>query len=95
MPTIKIRKQPTRLEIAILQMLIDGKSQKQIALELHKSLSTIKQNLARARKHAGVDSLYRLIAISIVLGWCSLDIDPPDRALLFPPSEIFKNPNIS
>ena len=45
-------------------MLIDGKSQKQIALETGKSLSTIKKDLAAARTRAGADSLHQLVAVS-------------------------------
>jgi DNA-binding NarL/FixJ family response regulator len=76
MPTLRIKQPPTCVQLSILQRLIDGKSQKEIAFEFGKSLSTIKKDLAAARARVGTGTLYRLVAVSILLGWCQVDISP-------------------
>lgn len=60
-------------QIAILQMLIDGKPFKQIAQEIGATESLVKVRIWRARKKVGDITLYQLIAISVGLGICTID----------------------
>lgn len=52
---------------------VEGKTQGQAALELHRSHETIKQDCRSLKRSLGVDSFYQVIAIAVALGW----IPPP------------------
>jgi len=61
----------TPKQLTILQLLLDGKYLKQVALELQLTQEDVKVNLFRARQRAGVETLYQLVAVSVLRGWCT------------------------
>lgn len=55
--------------IRILSLLVDGKTQDQIALEIDRSRETVKRRCKQIRKELRVESLYQAVAIAISKGW--------------------------
>jgi len=72
---IKVR--PTALQQRLLQMLVDGKSQKQIAFELSKNPRTIHVNFSRLRKRISVDNLYEAVALGVSKKW--IKVNKPEK----------------
>jgi DNA-binding NarL/FixJ family response regulator len=60
---------PTPLQQKLLQRLVDGKSPKQIALELNKHPQTIFWHLHKTQERVGTDNLYQTIALAIQRRW--------------------------
>lgn len=63
-------KQLSPMQMKIVEMLVmEGLTQKQIALRLKRDLSTIKHHCERIRKKVGVDSMYQAVAVAVDQGW--------------------------
>lgn len=66
----RVKQEPTQLQRRLLQMLVDGKPQKQIAHELQVSRKTLHFHLYRLRNKLGKNlTLYQVIAISVKKNW--------------------------
>jgi DNA-binding CsgD family transcriptional regulator len=65
----RIRLEPTQLQRTLLQMLVDGKSQKQIAYELHRNHRTVRVHFDKLRERVGAESLYQVIALATKKRW--------------------------
>lgn len=55
--------------IRVLGLLVEGKTQDQIALDLGLSRDTIKQRCKRIKQDLGVQSLYQAVAVAVSNGW--------------------------
>jgi DNA-binding CsgD family transcriptional regulator len=77
MRALTIQKRLTPRQIFILQMIVEGKTQKQIALELGISRTSVKVQMSKARSKTGAESIYQLVAMAILLGWCRVDVILP------------------
>lgn len=53
----------------LMQMVVDGLTQKQMALIMGTQRNSIKTNLAVVRRRLGVESLYQAVAIVVERGW--------------------------
>lgn len=63
-------KQLSPMQIKIVEMLVmEGLTQKQIALRLKRDPNTIKHHCERIRKKVGVESLYQVVAVAVDQGW--------------------------
>lgn len=63
-------KQLSPMQIKIVEMLVmEGLTQKQIALRLKRDPNTIKHHCERIRKKVGVESMYQVVAIAVDQGW--------------------------
>ncbi|MGB2862022.1 MAG: response regulator [Sedimentisphaerales bacterium] len=70
----------TRNETKILQLIIDGKSNKEIAVMLHRSARTIEVHRAHAMHKLGVDNLVDLVKRVASMGLVDLEEkQPPDE----------------
>ena len=67
----------TPMERQVLQMLVNGLTQRQISIELKKNIRNVRRCFTRVRKRLGVGTLYQVIAISVSYGW--VDITHPDK----------------
>jgi len=67
----------TPMERQVLQMLVDGLTQRQISIELKKNIRNVRRCFTRVRKRLGVGTLYQVIAISVSYGW--VDITYSDK----------------
>ncbi len=74
----RIKQEPTQLQKRLLQMLVDGHSQKQIALQLGISERTINTHFSRFRISVGAKTVYQALAFSVSRGW--VKVSRPDRA---------------
>ena len=74
----------TRTETKILQLVVNGKSNKEIAIMLHRSTRTIEAHRAHLMHKLGVDNLVDLVKRIAVMGLIyleekpELDEDKPD-----------------
>lgn len=73
----RVKREPTQLQRHLLQMLADGKSQKQIALELGIRVGSVRVRFARLRKRVGADSLFQVMAIAAKKRWVKVSENPP------------------
>lgn len=62
-------KDPTRLQLRILQMLVDGMTQKEIAFKLDRNHRTIRTHFHRLKHRLNAVSLFQVIALSTARGW--------------------------
>ena len=63
-------KQLSPMQIKIVELLVmEGLTQKQIALRLKRDPNTIKHHCERIRKKVGVESLYQVVAVAVDQGW--------------------------
>ena len=62
-------KQLTPKERELLVLLLEGLTQKQMALELGCELVTVKQHFSRIRRKVGVISTYQVVAVAVARGW--------------------------
>lgn len=63
-------KQLSPMQIKIVEMLVmEGLTQKQIALRLQRDPNTIKHHCERIRKKVGVESMYQVVAVAVDQGW--------------------------
>lgn len=65
----KYFRQLTAKELEILQLLVEGMPQKQIAMELGLSAKTVKRYFSLIRKKTRVGSTYQLVAVAVERGW--------------------------
>lgn len=73
MPTDMNAGEPlTRTEMSVLRLIIDGKSNREIADLLHRSVRTVEVHRARMMRKLGVDSLIDLIKLGAAMGLVSL-----------------------
>jgi len=63
-------KQLSPMQMKIVEMLVvEGLTQKQMALRLKRDPSTIKHHCERIRKKVGVASMYQVVAVAVDQGW--------------------------
>jgi two-component system response regulator FixJ len=62
----------TKTEAKILRMVIDGKSSKEIAISLHRSVRTIEVHRSRVMHKLGVDNLVDLVKRAVAMGFTDL-----------------------
>jgi DNA-binding NarL/FixJ family response regulator len=62
---------PLEEHIRVLRLIVEGKTQDQIALEIGLSPETIKRRCRRAREFIGVETLYQAVAVAVARGWVS------------------------
>jgi FixJ family two-component response regulator len=63
----------TRTEMSVLRLIIDGKSNREIADLLHRSVRTVEVHRARMMHKLGVDSLIDLVKLGAAMGLVSLE----------------------
>ena len=63
----------TRTEMSVLRLIIDGKSNRDIADFLHRSVRTVEVHRARMMHKLGVDSLIDLIKLGAAMGLVSVE----------------------
>jgi DNA-binding NarL/FixJ family response regulator len=62
----------TPTEKKIIQLLVvQGLTQKEIALQLEREYITVKRHLANIRRKVGVASMYQVVAVAVERGWVS------------------------
>lgn len=71
--------QPNNIQRRMLQMLVEGLSEKQIAFELGMNLATARWIFLRLRTRLGLQSTYQLVAHSVHRGWVRLTSDRNER----------------
>ena len=59
---------PTQRKL-IYFLVVEGLTQKQMALRMDRELVTIKQHFAQIRTKLGVESLYQVVAVAVERGW--------------------------
>lgn len=69
----RVKREPTQMQRRMLQMLADGYTQKQIAMELGKNVQTMKQHFYKARERLGVETMYQLMAVAVRKGWVKVN----------------------
>ena len=62
---------PLEEHIRLLRLLVEGKTQNQIALEFGLSRETIKKRCRDMRRYIGVQTVYEAIAVAVSRGWVS------------------------
>jgi FixJ family two-component response regulator len=73
----------TRTEMSVLRLIIDSKSNREIADLLHRSVRTVEVHRARMMRKLGVDSLIDLIKLGAAMGLVSLESKQgPQQAML-------------
>ena len=70
----------TKSESKILRYVIDGKCNREIAQELHRSIRTIEVHRSRIMQKFGVDNLVDLIKKTTVIGLVEMSDDEKDKA---------------
>jgi DNA-binding CsgD family transcriptional regulator len=65
----RVKQEPTQMQRRLLQMLAEGKSGKQIALEIGIHEQTLRTHFSRMRSRIGVETMYQLIAVGVKKGW--------------------------
>lgn len=55
--------------LRLLRLLVAGKTQDQIALNMGKSRETVKRRCKRLREDFGVETLIQATAVAVALGW--------------------------
>ena len=63
----------TRTEMSVLRLIIDGKSNRDIADFLHRSIRTVEVHRAHIMRKLGVDSLIDLVKLGAAMGLVSLE----------------------
>jgi DNA-binding NarL/FixJ family response regulator len=71
----RMKQHPTQTQLLLLQMLADGKTQKEIAFELGKNYGTLALHFMHLRRRLGVETLYQVVAISVKRGWVRVKQD--------------------
>ncbi|OGP68656.1 MAG: hypothetical protein A2169_05335 [Deltaproteobacteria bacterium RBG_13_47_9] len=66
----------TRTEIKILRLVIEGKSSKEIATILHRSIRTVEVHRSRTMRKLGVDNLIDLVKRAAVMGLVEIPHKP-------------------
>jgi DNA-binding NarL/FixJ family response regulator len=69
----KAKCSPTPRQRLVLQMMVSGMKQNQIAERLGISVRTLKYHFSSMKSRLGVETLYQVVAISVQEGW----IKPP------------------
>ena len=69
-------KDPTHLQLRMLQMLVDGMTQKEIALKLGRNHRTVRLHFQRLKHKMNAVSLFQVVAFSTARGWI---IAPPTK----------------
>jgi DNA-binding CsgD family transcriptional regulator len=65
----RVRHEPTQMQRRLLQMLVDGKTQKEISYELGINSRTIRTTLSRLRSRIGASTMYQVVAVATKKGW--------------------------
>lgn len=65
----RVKREPTQMQRRLLQMLVDGKTQKEIAYEMGIDARNIRRNLSSIRNRLEVDTMYQVIAVATKKGW--------------------------
>jgi DNA-binding NarL/FixJ family response regulator len=65
----KYSRRLTSIELEILQLLVEGMPQKQIALELGCSHKRVKRHFSQIRRKVNVWSTYQAVAVAVERGW--------------------------
>lgn len=63
--------------MAMLQLLANGLSEKQIAHKLGKNVSTTRVQIMRMRTRLGMNTLYQLVAVAVEEGWIQISSADP------------------
>jgi FixJ family two-component response regulator len=63
----------TRAEMSVLRLIIDGKSNREIADFLHRSIRTVEVHRAHIMRKLGVDSLIDLVKLGAAMGLVSVE----------------------
>jgi DNA-binding CsgD family transcriptional regulator len=65
----RVKQEPTQKQKRLLQMLADGKSQKEIAVELGVNPRSLRTHFFRMRSRLGVETLFQALAVGVRKGW--------------------------
>ncbi len=74
----RVKREPTQMQRRLLQMLADGKSGKQIAMEMGIHEQTLRTHFSRMRSRIGVETMYQVVAVSVKKGW--IKVPPADQS---------------
>ncbi|MBN2314370.1 MAG: response regulator transcription factor [Sedimentisphaerales bacterium] len=69
----------TRAEASILKLIIEGKSNREIANILNRSVRTIEVHRAHLMRKLGVDNVIDLVKLGAVMGIINLETEEPDE----------------
>jgi FixJ family two-component response regulator len=69
----------TRAEANILKLIIESRSNREIADILNRSVRTVESHRANLMKKLGVDNVIDLIKIGAQMGLINLETEPPDK----------------
>ena len=69
----------TRAEAHILKLIIEGKSNREIANSLNRSRRTIEVHRAHLMRKLGVDNVIDLVKLGAAMGLVNLEPEPPDE----------------
>lgn len=78
--TARSRHKPSTIDRQMLQELVNGKTQKQIAYRFGFKLKTVHVRFWRLRERLGVETMYQVIALCVKQGWVRVDIHVPDKS---------------
>jgi len=68
----RVAKLLTRTEMKVLRFMLDGKSNKEIANELHRSVRTVEVHRSHVMRKLGVDNLVELVKRAAAMGLVNL-----------------------
>ena len=72
LPSVMITMPLSPRQLQILQFMVEGKSQKQIAGLLHLHPDTISDYVRRAKRRLGAQTSYQVIAFCVVYGYVNV-----------------------
>ena len=75
-PYSELGKSLTQQEMKILRLIIDGKSNKEIAHKFHRSICTIEYHRARIMHKLGVNNIVNLVKCAVSIGLVNLEEKP-------------------
>jgi len=75
----RVAKLLTRTEMKVLHFILDGKSNKEIANELHRSVRTVEVHRSHIMRKLGVDNLVELVKQAAAMGLVDLPQNLYDR----------------
>lgn len=76
----RLGKPLTRAEASILKLVIEGKSNREIANKLNRSVRTIEVHRAHLMRKLGVDNVIDLVKLGVAMGLVNIEPDSPDEA---------------
>ncbi|MEJ2704959.1 MAG: response regulator [Sedimentisphaerales bacterium] len=69
----------TRAEASVLKLIIEGKTNREIASLLNRSVRTVEVHRARVMRKFGVDNVIDLVKLGATMGLVNLEIEPLDE----------------